>query len=131
MKIKGEGLTGKRYAETIVSGPLAEYTAQVANNYLGKARVLEDSAPCHRAKVAKAAKEEAGLINQPHHAASPDLNPIEPIQYNLKRRVEKMRPKATTLEGLWAQIQVAWEAIPQSQINSQIECMEERRTILL
>lgn len=130
-RIKAEGLNGQRYVDMVMKGPMTRALAELGELHGVQAAVLEDLAPAHRSKVAKLAREEAGIIRQGHPAASPDLNPIEPIWFELKRRVAKMRPKATTLDKLWAQIEQAWADLPRWMIDSQIDDMEVRRVRVL
>lgn len=127
LRIKAEGLNAEKYIREIVEGPMADYARQLSAKIGGEARVLEDSAPCHTAKVTKKKKEDLGIVNQVHPASSPDLNPIEPMWYELKRKISSMRPKATNLDMLWAQVEVAWDRISQSRIEREIDAMEERR----
>ena len=61
----------------------------------GQAKVMEDGASIHRAAIAKKWKEEHGIINLSHPASPSDLNSIEGVWADIKRRVsaKTIQPK--------------------------------------
>ena len=126
VRTRAEGLNGARYSEWIVKGQLGPMVAEMEREGRVNVLVVEDGAPSHSSKVAKAAREESGIRSLFHPPSSPDLNPIEGLWLILKTRISQMR-KATTLDELWVQIQRAWDEIEQQKIDSLIETMEGRR----
>lgn len=131
IRIKAEGLNGQRYSDLILRGPLAEACTEMMVETNGDVGVVEDSAPCHSSKVAKACRVELGINRISHPSMSPDLNAIEPMWYDLKRRIGKYRPVASTLDILWEHCLRAWEEIPMKTLNKHIEAMEERRVSVI
>jgi hypothetical protein len=89
--------------------------------------VVEDGAPAHTSKVNGRARKEMGIQNLSHPPSSPNLNPTEAMWRTLKLRVSAIRPRATTLDKLWAQICKVWEEIDIDSINEQVMSMPARR----
>jgi hypothetical protein len=127
-RIRAEGLGGEKYAEWIIRGQLAPKVEELqAKDAPGEVLVAEDGAPAHTSKVAKAARKETGIKSITHPPSSPDLNPIEGFWNILKWRVGQLRPKATTLDELWKQIQQVWAEIDIEEVNKAIDTMTQRR----
>jgi len=59
-------------------------------------------------------------------AQSPDLNPIENLWSELKRRVREAR-ELKNLEDLWDVVQEEWAKIPQSISEELVDSMPRRR----
>ena len=129
-RTKAETLKGEKYANEILKGPLSDYVKEMQQDHRHGVQVVEDGAGPHKSKLAKAARAEIGYECLVHPSNSPDLNAIEPLWAQLKRRVRKMQPMATSLDGLWTQIQAAYDDIPQSAINHQVDLMKDRMEAL-
>lgn len=85
----------------------------------------QDGAPCHRPKRVKnyIKRWVTGKI-LPHPAQSPDLNPIELIWAQMKRKVEEARPQ--TLQALRAAIISSWESISVENIRKCINNLQKK-----
>ncbi|VVC38994.1 Hypothetical protein CINCED_3A021106, partial [Cinara cedri] len=59
-------------------------------------------------------------------ARSPDLNPIEHLWDELKRRVRSHDPAPTTLQDLQYAVVAEWVNIPQERIVRLITSMKDR-----
>jgi len=59
-------------------------------------------------------------------AQSPDLNPIEHVWYQLKRRLDNYMTKPTTKEELANRISVEWDKITQKECLRNIDSMPNR-----
>ena len=92
---------------------------------------VEDGAPIHRNALADAAREELHIKNNTHPPSSPDLNAIEPLWGVVKTRVGKLRPIASNIKTLWAQVQKVWNEMEQDLVDRQVERMDLRRSAVL
>ena len=77
-------VTGKSYAKII-----NDYVIPTLHEYFpnGNGIFQEDNAPPHRSKVTKVAREDAEIMKLDWPVQSPDLNPIENIQAEMKMMV--------------------------------------------
>ena len=91
--------------------------------------MLQDGAPCHRAKnTKKAILEEAGdIIAWP--AASPDLNPIENVWWLLKNKVYSRNPR--TKADLEQFVMEEWENLDNNVVIPIAESMSNRVNMLI
>jgi transposase len=118
------GLDSETYLE-ILKDELQETT----NFYFSKDEPIvfqQDGASVHTAKIIldwfKAKKMQ--LLNWP--ACSPDLNPLENLWANLKKRVAQNQGDLPTKDSLWEAIQKEWEATPVTLCKNLIESMHHR-----
>lgn len=125
-RTKAEGLNGRRYVDLIMNGPMLSAVNSLKDEQGGDVLVVEDGAPSHSSVVAKNFRKENGIVNLIHPPTSPDLNAIESVWMELKRRVSGITPVATNLDQLWAHLQTAWDEIPLSFINKVVESMPTR-----
>jgi DDE superfamily endonuclease len=120
------GLNGQKYADQVISGPLKEFW-QAAEEEEGPGMlVMEDGVPSHRSIVAKKARVEAGISNLTHPPSSPDLNPIEPLWFLLKKHVADIPGSANSLSALWDATQKAWDGITLEDIQKHTNRMCDR-----
>jgi len=91
----------------------------------------EDNAPCHTAQIAKKWKNDNDIISLPWPAQSPDLNPIENLWDELKRRLRKNEYKAKNKAELFNLIKEEWYKISTAIINKLIESMPRRTKAVL
>lgn len=88
-------------------------------------RLAQDNAPCHAARgtVAMLRANNVRVIDWPPN--SPDLNPIEHMWDELKRRMRQLPPQQTLAQLRRAAVQT-WDAIPQNFIHRYIVSMRSR-----
>ena len=72
-----------------------------------------------------------GIRNLVHPPSSPDLHPTEFLWLIAKSIISAMKPKASSIEQLWEQVQVAWDDIDIETVNEVVATMEERRHAVL
>ena len=121
-----KSIDGKKYAEKVINGPLAQACRDMAEATGKEILVVEDGASPHRSKAAKDARAAQGIKSLVHPVRSPDLNPIKTIWQLLKRGLAKRPVIPSDQEELWTAIQEVWEEILVAQINQQINQMSVR-----
>ncbi|KAI0372904.1 hypothetical protein BV20DRAFT_938745, partial [Pilatotrama ljubarskyi] len=61
-----------------------------------------------------------------HPPSSPDLNPIEPIWFKLKKRVQDTPGAYKSLNSLWEAAKAAWEEMPDEVVKRETSRMGAR-----
>ena len=88
--------------------------------------VMMDNAPCHRAVGTQLALSEARIELLSWPANSPDLNPIENVWNDMKRRISERRPRPTTRESMKDAILEEWDHFDEKQLESYVESLPRR-----
>ena len=86
----------------------------------------EDGAPCHTAKTTQEWIKKAGINKLQWVAQSPDMNPIEHVWWQMKRRLHQTRLRPSTREALFELIKKIWAELPQRMIDRLIESVPRR-----
>jgi transposase len=86
----------------------------------------EDNAPCHKSGAANRWKEENDVQVLPWPAQSPDLNPIENLWQDLKRRLRLNNFKSKNKQELFHLLQEEWFNTNPKTINKLIDSMPRR-----
>ena len=86
----------------------------------------EDNAPCHKAAIANRWKEENHIMVLPWPAQSPDLNPIENLWQDLKRRLRMRNPKPKNKTELFNLLKEEWFNTIPVRINRLVDSMPRR-----
>jgi transposase len=86
---------------------------------------MDDNAPAHRSQIVEDFKRDHGIRSLPWPAHSPDLNPIEHVWAELRRRVDK-RGEPRSLQQLSAWLLEECNLIPQEVIDNLIRSMPRR-----
>jgi len=83
-----------------------------------------DGAPCHRAKIVNAWKEDNGFRCLQWPPQSPDLNPIETLWGDIKRTLRSCRSR--NVGELGANVMAAWRDIPATMCQELVRQMPAR-----
>ena len=87
----------------------------------------QDNDPKHTSKKAqKCLHEDLELNILPWPAQSPDLNPIEHLWQELKRRLASYETYAASMHELWERVQLEWEKFTEDDCMRLIESMPSR-----
>ena len=85
-----------------------------------------DNDPKHTAKKTKEWIQQNGIQVLDWPAQSPDLNPIEMLWINLKRRLANYEEISKGVQELWERVEVEWDKIPKEDCLNLIESMPKR-----
>jgi hypothetical protein len=127
---KGGGMTAERYQKQVLEEHVKSIYADLERE-LGSVHFQQDGASSHQAKSTQKWFERNHILLLYHPPSSPDLNPIERIWHELKRRLHKRKRVPTSLDELKEAIREVWDEIPQSFIDRQIELMPDRVNAVL
>ncbi|VVC30761.1 Ribonuclease H-like domain [Cinara cedri] len=120
---RGQGsLTSDRYITEILEEHVVPYAGFVGDGFI----LMHDNARSHTALIVKNYTEEVGIPVMNWPARSPDLNPIEHLWDEFKRRVRSHDPAPTTLQDLQYAVVAEWVNIPQERIVRLITSMKDR-----
>lgn len=118
------GINSVKYAEWILAGPLLD-AVEVFRARGVEPLVMEDGAGPHRGEYCDYMRRDLRFRRLFHPPYSPDLNPIENAWMELQSRLADF-PRATNGDALWAQAEIAWDAIPMEYVNTLVESMPRR-----
>lgn len=119
-------LNGQRYLDEILRPHLAKHLNSLQRYGQRHAMVIEEGAPLHWRKSLQSARAQLKIVNFPHPAYSPDLNPIENMWSILKAKIRQRKRIPSSEDALWEAIQAEWAAIPIRTINKLIMGMPKR-----
>lgn len=111
-----------RYVEEVLADHVIPFAPFISVNF----KLMHDNARCHTARAVTDYLNEVGIQVLPWPARSPDLNPIEHVWDNLKRRVRVRVPAPTTLGELKTAVIEEWHNIPQSDIQDIMDGLPNR-----
>jgi transposase len=118
------GLDSKLYKK-ILKGELLDTL-----KYYGfeKAEIIfqHDNDPKHTSKKIQRWLRRSDLNVMRWPSQSPDLNPIEHLWAELKRRIQNRRQSPSNKKELWEAIEEEWESIPSDFCNKLIDTMPAR-----
>ncbi len=112
-KCQQDNLNTHRYIDNILQDQVIPYAAAIGGEFI----LMDDNATPHRARVTNAFLDEHGISHMEWLPKSPDLNPIEHLWSQLKRRVNKRVRSDTTLDDLADIFIVEWNATDQNRIR--------------
>jgi transposase len=90
---------------------------------------MDDNAPAHRARSVNEWMTQQNRQRFVWPAQSPDLNPIENVWAELKRRLEGKRSQS--LNELWDHSQQAWDSIDESFLENLVNSMPRRMAAVI
>lgn len=114
-------MTARRYIDEVVEPNVLPYLRRLEDPLF-----QQDNARPHVARVSLNCFEEANVNLLPWPPRSPDLSPIEHVWDMMGRRLRNLPNPPLTLEALRHQVQVAWDAISQEDIDHLLESMPKR-----
>lgn len=121
---RGGGMNSERYQEVLERSFLHFYRQRCSE--LRAAHFQQDNARCHTSKSTQLWLQRNGVQIFPHPPSSPDLNPIENIWKELKRRIRAHQHIPTSVAELKQAIFLEWERLSASDINNYVLSMPHR-----
>jgi transposase len=115
-------LTAARYVGEILADDVVPYARFLGDQFM----LMYDNAKPQTARITREYLAEVGLRVLEWPACSPDLNPIEHLWDELKRRVRVRVPVATSIPELMVAVEEDWHNIPQERIVNLIRSMPNR-----
>lgn len=122
----GRGLDARRYVAQVLEGPLFEFYSEMCKERGGGILVVEDGAPAHKSRLAEEARSRLGIRRLDHPPNSPDLNPIEALWFELKRKVQDTPGSYKSRSALWEAAKQAWAELPESRVERETAQMDDR-----
>ena len=91
----------------------------------------QDNDPKHTSNLVKNWLRESGIEVLDWPAQSPDLNPIEHLWWEVKRKLNSCETQPASIHELWERIQEVWEGIPAEKCLDLITSMPRRVAAVL
>lgn len=121
--ILNEGtVTASSYIEQVVRPHVIPFSQRLGNNFV----FMHDKARAHTARLTQRALSEANITILPWPAMSPDLNPIEHLWDQLKRRLKENYSNVKSQQELINALKLCWEQIPEETVTHLIESVRDR-----
>jgi transposase len=127
---KGGGMNSKRYREQVLEGPFWDFYTQM-NEERGLAVFQQDGASMHTSKTTRAWLARHDVSVFPHPSSSPDMNPIEPVWWELKKAIKSLPVLPSSVDQLRQAVVTAWEALDIEHINKHTRSMPDRVQAIL
>ena len=118
---RGNGVTAQRYIDQALRPHVVPFFARHPEYTF-----QHDNARPHTARVTVAFLQQHNIRMLPWPALSPDLNPIEHLWDEMKRRIDQVRPRPRNAAQLEAIIRQTFALIPMAYINRLIQSMYRR-----
>lgn len=121
--ILNEGtVTASSYIEQVVRPHVIPFSQRLGNNFV----FMHDKARAHTARLTQRALSEANITILPWPAMSLDLNPIEHLWDQLKRRLKENYSNVKSQQELINTLKLCWEQIPEENVTHLIESVRDR-----
>lgn len=114
-------MNAQRYIDEVIEPHIIPYLQQLEDPLF-----QQDNATPHVARISINRFEEANVNILPWPPKSPDLSPIEHVWDIMGRKIRNLANPPQTLIALRHELQVAWDTIPQEDIDHLIESMPRR-----
>jgi hypothetical protein len=118
-----ESVTGRSHVKTLRRHGMPTMKKFFPN---GDGWFMEDNARPHKTKAAEEFRAKHNLRTLPWPAQSPDLNPIENLWAEVKKKLWKRKNQPSNLTQLEHYVKKAWKAIPKKLIENLIDSMPDR-----
>ncbi|GFX90955.1 transposable element Tcb2 transposase [Trichonephila clavipes] len=125
--IRDGPLTARRYRDEILRPIVVPYAAEIGDDFI----LMDDNCRPPRANLVEDFRFEEGIVRMEWPACFPDRDPIEHVWDALGRRVAGHQPPPQTLQELERALLEEWDRIPQLVINSLIDSMPQRSSVVL
>ena len=122
---KGGGMNTEWYIAQVLEGTLLDFIRKQSRT-IDNIRFQQDGAPSHTSKKTKRWFADHSISLFPHPPSSPDLNPIEPVWFELKTLIGRRAHPPTSIHELIQAVHEAWDEIDVETINKYIGSMPER-----
>jgi transposase len=119
---RGGGLSSDRYISDILLEHVIPYAGYIDDNFV----LMHDNARYHTCGATTEFLDEVGIATVDWPSLSPNLNPIEHLWDELKRRVRLINPGLSSVEDLTSALIEEWEHIPQESVKKLIRSMTNR-----
>ena len=119
-----QGLDATTYIEILED----ELEKTISHYFPRRSRFIfqQDGASIHRAKVVEEWFRKRKIAKLDWPAQSPDLNPIENLWGELKKRIAQKGKDITSKKVLWRVLEDEWEATPLDLCQKLIDSMPAR-----
>lgn len=124
---RGGGLTADLYIRDILQDHVVPYAGFVGADFI----LMHDNARCHTAHITQQFLHEVQIPTMDWPPLSPDMNPIEHLWDELKRRVRARNPAPLNVAELRAALSEEWDRIPQDTVSNLIRSMRNRLEALI
>lgn len=120
--IENGRLNAARYIEEVLQEAVVPFAPFIGEHFL----LMHDNARPHAAGIVTQYLEEVGIAAMEWPARSADMNPIEHLWDQIKRRVRGRHNPPSTLEQLRTALIEEWDTFPQDKIRDLIGSMPRR-----
>lgn len=117
-----EMLTAERYQDLILEPHVVPFLETYENTWI----LQQDNARPHVARSTSDFLSSRGIAVLPWPSFSPDLNPIEHLWDNIKRKLKKMSHQPQNRVQLKEALQFLWLTYPQQAVRRLIDSMPRR-----
>lgn len=116
------GLTGQRYVNDILAEHVMPYAGFIGDNFL----LMHDNARPHTAAIVRDYLADIGVRAMDWPARSPDLNPIEHMWDELKKRIRARVPTVSSIQELKDALIEEWNNISQDFVVQLVASLTNR-----
>lgn len=120
-------LDSDRYVSEICEPVIRPFMPVIGKKF----RLMHDNARPHEAKKSLEYLHAEGIRRMKWPAMSPDINPIEHLWDELKRRLRNGDHQPQSIEELKLRIQQEWDSLPQNCIQKLIQSMPSRLAAII
>lgn len=115
-------VTAERYIQNVIRPQVIPFAQRMGPGFI----LMQDNARAHTARSTQTVLEESHIEVLPWPANSPDLNPIEHMWDQLKRRVREIERGVYNQQQLIDALKRVWQEIPAENVRNLIQSMHTR-----